>query len=328
MGYSNSTYAEARAILEKQRIRNEQELEKRRELLYARSERAKQLERNIAKTSIMTARIIFKGGNVREEMEKLKTSNLKAQKELENIIAGFGFPSNYLEIWHKCEKCKDTGYADDRMCECMKKLCRDIEYQKLNETSPLELSSFDTFSLEYYSKTSSGGKESDYVRMSRVLNMCRKYAGSFSNKSKSLLMQGGPGLGKTHLSLAIAREVIDSGYGVLYVSAPVILRQIEKEYFGSQNNESNILNNILECDLLILDDLGTEFEKKFTVSAVYNILNSRMLTSKPTIISTNLSLGDIEKRYDIRTVSRIIGTMERIEFVGTDIRQKKKMQNG
>ena len=115
MGYSNSTYAEARAILEKQRIRNEQELEKRRELLYARSERAKQLERNIAKTSIMTARIIFKGGNVKEEMEKLKTSNLKAQKELENIIAGFGFPSNYLEIWHKCEKCKDTGYADDRM---------------------------------------------------------------------------------------------------------------------------------------------------------------------------------------------------------------------
>ena len=313
MGYSNSTYAEARAILEKQRIRNEQELEKRRELLYARSERAKQLERNIAKTSIMTARIIFKGGNVKEEMEKLKTSNLKAQKELENIIAGFGFPSNYLEIWYKCEKCKDTGYADDRMCECMKKLCRNIEYQKLNETSPLELSSFDTFSLEYYSKSSSGGKESDYVRMSRVLNMCRKYAGSFSNKSKSLLMQGGPGLGKTHLSLAIAREVIDSGYGVLYVSAPVILRQIE---------------NMLECDLLILDDLGTEYEKKFTVSAVYNILNSRMLTSKPTIISTNLSLGDIEKRYDIRTVSRIIGTMERIEFVGTDIRQKKKMQNG
>ena len=101
MGYSNSTYAEARAILEKQRIRNEQELEKRRELLYARSERAKQLERNIAKTSIMTARIIFKGGNVKEEMEKLKTSNLKAQKELENIIAGFGFPSNYLEIWYK-----------------------------------------------------------------------------------------------------------------------------------------------------------------------------------------------------------------------------------
>ena len=214
------------------------------------------------------------------------------------------------------------------MCECMKKLCRNIEYQKLNETSPLELSSFDTFSLEYYSKSSSGGKESDYVRMSRVLNMCRKYAGSFSNKSKSLLMQGGPGLGKTHLSLAIAREVIDSGYGVLYVSAPIILRKIEKEYFGSQNNESNILNNMLECDLLILDDLGTEFEKKFTVSAVYNILNSRMLTSKPTIISTNLSLGDIEKRYDIRTVSRIIGTMERIEFVGTDIRQKKKMQNG
>jgi len=328
LGYSNSTYAEARAILERQRIRNEEELEKRRELLYARSPRAKQLEQDIAKTSIAAARIIFKGGNLREEMEKLKDRNMKAQRELESIIAGFGFPSNYLEIWHKCEKCKDTGYADDRMCECMKKLCRDIEYQKLNETSPLELSSFDTFSLEYYSKSPSGNKESDYARMARVLNMCRKYAGGFSKNSKSLLMQGGPGLGKTHLSLAIAKEVIDSGYGVIYVSAPIVLKKVEKEYFSFQNNESNTLNNMMECDLLIIDDLGTEFETKFTASTIYNILNSRMLTSKPTIISTNLSLGNIEQRYDIRTVSRIIGTMERIEFVGTDIRQKKKFSNG
>ena len=323
MGYSNSTYAEARAILEKQRIRNEQELEKRRELLYARSERAKQLERNIAKTSIMAARIIFKGGNVREEMEKLKASNMKAQKELENIIAGFGFPSNYLEIWHKCEKCKDTGYADDKMCDCMKKLCRDIEYKKLNETSPLELSSFDTFSLEYYSKE--GGCNSDNQFMKNTLQKCRQYANEFPRHSKSLLFQGGPGLGKTHLSLAIARQVIDNGYGVVYVSAPIIFDKIENQHYDFRKSEFETINNLTECDLLIIDDLGAEVDTKYKSSVLYNILNSRMLTSKPTIISTNLSLGDIEKRYDIRTVSRIIGTMERIEFVGTDIRQKKKM---
>ena len=323
MGYASSTYSEAREILERQRIKNEQDLEKRRELLYARSERAKQLERNIAKTSIMAARIIFKGGNVREEREKLKASNMKAQKELENIIAGFGFPSNYLEIWHKCEKCKDTGYADDKMCDCMKKLCRDIEYKKLNETSPLELSSFDTFSLEYYSKE--GGCNSDNQFMKNTLQKCRQYANEFPRHSKSLLFQGGPGLGKTHLSLAIARQVIDNGYGVVYVSAPIIFDKIENQHYDFRKSEFETINNLTECDLLIIDDLGAEVDTKYKSSVLYNILNSRMLTSKPTIISTNLSLGDIEKRYDMRTVSRIIGTMRRFEFVGTDIRQKKKM---
>ena len=322
MGYSAETYSKARELLEKQRIHNEQELEKRREILYQRSPRAKQLEQEIARTSISVARVIFKGGNVKSEMEKLKEKNLKAQKELENIILSYGFPKNYLDIQYKCPKCHDTGYANDKMCECMKKLCRDIEYKKLNEMSPLELSSFDTFSLEYYS--SEGGDDSDRAKMEKILRICRKYAREFSLRSKSMLFQGGPGLGKTHLSLAIAKEVLDNGYGVIYVSAPTILKKLENEYFGYQNDSSRTLENILECDLLIIDDLGTEFDTKFTTTTIYNIMNSRMLSSKPTIISTNMSVGDMEKKYDMRIVSRIIGTFGRVEFFGSDIRQKKK----
>ncbi len=326
MGYSGSACAQAREILEKQRIKNEQELESRREILYRRSPRAKQLEQEIARTSIAAARIIFRGGNVREEMEKLKTRNLVLQKELESIMKRLGFPENYLDIQYKCSQCHDTGYANDKMCECMKKICRDIEYQKLNETSPLELSSFDTFSLEYYSKE--GGESSDRVRMENILTNCRKYAEEFSLKSRSLLFQGGPGLGKTHLSLAIARELINSGYGVIYVSAPVIFDKIENEHFKfGGNNEFEMINNLVECDLLIIDDLGTEFGTSYKSSLIYNIMNSRMLSSKPTIISTNMSLSDMEKKYDMRIVSRIIGTFGRVEFFGSDIRQKKKKES-
>lgn len=325
MGYSASTYAKAREILEQQRIKNEQELEKRRNILYMRSPRAKQLEQNIARTSISVAKVIFKGGNVKEEMEKLKESNLQCQKELESIIMRCGFPKNYLDMQYKCPKCKDTGYENDRMCECMIKLCRDIEYQKLNEISPLELSSFDTFVFEYYSKE--GGESSENIRMQKVLKRCRRYAEEFSLKSASMLFQGGPGLGKTHLSLAIAKEVMNNGYGVIYISAPIIFDKIENEHFKFENSEYDMINNLTECDLLIIDDLGTEFETKYKSSLIYNIMNSRMLKSKPTIISTNLSLSDIEKRYDKRIMSRIIGTMDRIEFVGSDIRQKKKILN-
>lgn len=320
LGYSKSTYAQARDMLERQRIRNEQELEKRRAVLYARSPRAKQLEQGIAHTSVTAARIIFGGGNLREEMEKLKEKNLKAQKELENILRSLGFDENYLEIQYKCGKCRDTGYADGKMCGCMKKICRDIEYQKLNETSPLELSGFETFSLEYYAED---GRDVERI-MRRVYNRCKSYAKEFGSNSKSLLFQGGPGLGKTHLSLAIAKEVIDSGCGVVYVSAPIIFDRIEKAHFDFQQSEYDIINNLTECDLLILDDLGAEFDTKYKSSVLYNIMNSRMLSSKPTIISTNMKLSDMEKKYDERIVSRIIGTMERIEFAGSDIRQKKK----
>ncbi len=326
MGYSSETYMQAKTALERQRIKNEQQLEQRRQLLFSRSPRAKEIEYAIAKTSVAAAKAVFGGKDLKMELAKLKLNNQALQKELADMIAGFGLPANYLEMWYRCDKCRDYGFVDDKICTCMKALLRDIEYQKLNAISPLKLSDFDTFSLEYYSKAPSSERPvSDYTHMSMVLGFCRRYAREFSENSRSLLFQGGPGLGKTHLSLAIAKAAIDSGHGVIYVSAPAILHKIEREHFSNKtDNETE--QTITECDLLILDDLGTEFTTNFTVSALYNIINTRMITSKPTIISTNLTISDLQEKYNIRMISRIIGMLDRVEFVGTDIRQLKKMK--
>lgn len=327
MGYSREIYEEAETIMERRRLFAEQEAEKRRNLLYLRSPRAEQIVHDLARTSVKAAKAVFGGSDVKKELEKLKIKNQAMQKDLKKIISELGFPENYLEEWYKCDKCRDTGYIDGKMCSCMKTLLRKTAYEKLNKISPLALSDFDSFSLDYYSKTPlADGKPSAYTVMSRVLNFCRKYAYEFSENSQSLLFQGGPGLGKTHLSLSVAKCAIDNGYGVIYVSAPAILSKLENERFSGKAKNENTEQLVMDCDLLIIDDLGTEFTTKFSVPAIYNIINSRTIMSKPTIISTNLSLAELQEKYSFRMVSRIIGMLDRVEFVGSDIRQQKRRE--
>ena len=326
MGYSREVYDEALSKLEKRRLFSEQELEKRRNRLFELSPRAEQIEYQLAKTSIVAAKAVISGSDIKDELESLKVKNMALQYELNDILDRLDFARNWLEEWHTCEKCKDTGYIDGKMCDCMKKLLKDTANEQLNRISPLSLSDFDSFSLEYYSKIPpKENMKSPYEQMSGVLANCKKYAENFSHDSNSLLFQGAPGLGKTHLSLAIAKSAIDKGYGVIYVSAPAMLLKIENERFGNRDNAKNDTEQlIMNCDLLIIDDLGTEFSTRFTVSAIYNIINSRMITSKPTIISTNLSVKELQEKYNDRTVSRIIGMLRRVEFVGTDVRQLKR----
>lgn len=336
MSYSSEVYKEALRVMENRRTEAEMKLERRREILYARSPRAEEIERKIAHTSVAAAKaILVNGEDLRTKLEELKQRNLTLQKELKDIIASFDFAENYLEPWYKCQKCRDRGDVDGKTCECMKRLLRQIAYDQLNSCSPLSLSDFDSFSLDYYSKIPTAeGRPSANAHMTAVLGFCKKYARNFEEDADSLLFQGGPGLGKTHLSLAIANELIQKGFGVIYVSAPNILARLAKENFefeyrfGEQNSTEQLL---IECDLLILDDLGIERTSRNTLSILYNLLNSRMLLSKPTIVSTNLRMEHIQEQYDFRIVSRIIGNLRRVEFVGTDIRQlkrkKKKLRN-
>ena len=158
--------------------------------------------------------------------------------------------------------------------------------------------------------------------MESVMNFCKSYAADFSTYSPSIILQGNTGLGKTHLSLAIAGEVIKRGFGVIYASAQNILSQLENEKFG-RAQYADTEKNILECDLLILDDLGSEFRSQFTVSEVYNIINTRLLNGNPTIISTNLSMESIEDIYTPRIASRILSEYTLLWFDGKDIRQLK-----
>lgn len=327
MSYSPEIFEAAEKELEKRRLHSEMDLEKRRSILFARSPRAEEIERMIARTSVAAAKAIFSGADRREKLEALRDQNLALQNELNGIIKSFDFPENYLELWHKCSKCRDYGNIDGKMCSCMKSLLRQISYDRLNSISPLSLSTFDSFSLDYYEKTPmKDSKYSPNEIMSRVFTFCRRYTRTFSQSSRSLLFQGAPGLGKTHLSLAIASELIESGFGVIYASAPALLTKLNKESFDYErsSDEGSTEQLIADCDLLIIDDLGTEFSTRFSVSTLYNIINTRMIASKPIIISTNLTIAELQEKYNARIISRIIGSLDRVEFVGTDIRQQKR----
>ena len=201
----------------------------------------------------------------------------------------------------------------------MKVLLRDIAFKELNALSPLSLSSFESFNLEYYSDMPDSNGNVPRTRLEKIYNYCKNYAENFSGINKSILMEGGTGLGKTHLSLAIANTVLEKGYSVIYDSVINILRSIEKEHF-SREHTSEMIDLVMETELLILDDLGTEYETPFYNATIYNILNTRLNCSRPTIISTNLDFAGISRRYDERVVSRIVSAYRCLEFHGEDVR--------
>ena len=323
MGYTQEIFEEARKKLYLRKVNAQQEFEKKQKILYSKSSRAAEIESELALTGIRAAKAVAKGGNAKLELLKLRERNEALRKELRCIINNFGFPDGYFKIKYFCPLCQDNGFIDGKMCKCMKELLRKECYNKLNESSALSLSSFGTFSLEYYSETPlKFGGASPKKRMSLILEYCKDYSKDFSKNSPSLLFTGNTGLGKTHLSLAIAREVINKGYGVLYTSAQSLVSKMEKEKFKSYTDISDVEGCFINCDLLIIDDLGTEFSTAFSSSCIYNIINSRIIKSKPTIISTNFTMKELEKTYAQSTVSRIIGNNIRLEFLGSDVRQK------
>ncbi len=232
-------------------------------------------------------------------------------EEKKELMERYGF-AEYLPA---CQKCGDTGLINGKYCYCVQKRAQQLSYEALCAVAPAESCRFDNFNIEYYPENLRGG-------IGKIYAMCRDYAQNFSEKSGNLMFTGGTGLGKTHLSLSIAAEVIKKGYGVIYGPADNLLREAEKEHF-SYSDSTPAIDGLLSCDLLIIDDLGTEFTTKYSLSTVYNLLNTRILAARPTIISTNLGIDEIEKRYTPRVASRIIGNFTVKLFKGNDIRQIK-----
>lgn len=326
MGYTKDVYDKANSELENRRFTAEREYAARKDEVFVKLPRIKEIEYELSNIYSKVAKAVLTDKtDARSRLEQIKQNSLKLQNEEKQILTNANYPADYLSIKYHCRHCKDTGYIDGKMCSCMKTLLRETAYQKLNSSSPLSLSNFSSFSLEYYSDTPLPDKNfSARSRMSQILEYCKKYAEDFSTDSSSLLFQGEPGLGKTHLSLAIATVAISKGYGVIYISAPTAVSALEKERFsrGEQNSETEKM--LVDCDLLILDDLGTEFITTFSTSKIYDIINTRFMLNKPIIISTNYTMKELEKNYSIRFVSRIIGETDRITFVGEDIRQLKQ----
>lgn len=330
LGYNKEIYDLAAQKLDKIRRESVNKADQRRKAFYQKYPRAMEIDKLLSSTAIEAARAVLNGENTKEQLIRLKASNLALQEELKGILKSANLEPDYLDIHYACNYCKDEGYVDGIMCSCMKQLLRKETYNKLNSLSPLSLCSFDSFYTDYYSETPiREGGPSPKKRMEDILRYCKNYAANFTIDSQSLLMQGATGLGKTHLSLAIAKVAINKGYGVIYGSTPNIIAKLEKERFRfSKDSECyDSDEHLINCDLLILDDLGTEFSTSFSNATIYNIINSRIMANKPSIISTNLSLRELEKSYTERLVSRIIGNTVRLEFLGNDVRQKKKLNN-
>ena len=266
---------------------------------------------------------IIKGiGTGKVDVESLSAKNLEAQRERSELLTKNGYPEDYLEPQYLCKKCNDTGIFENKLCSCHLDLLKKISMSEYSCSSVLAVSTFDTFDLKYYSTEKDknfGYSPREYMEAS--VDFLKSYSENFNKNSGSFFFTGGTGLGKTHLSLAVMNKVTEKGYSVFYGSADNIIKQMEKERFGRSNGD--IEEEIENADLLIIDDLGTEFRTAFSETAVYQLINNAILNSKPMIISSNLSITELEERYGQRVVSRL-NSFEVINFIGTDIRQIKK----
>lgn len=320
MGFSSEIYTEACSRVNELRDRAEREAAQRREEFYKVCPQYKELVRELSQTCTRLAvAIMKKDGAV--DVDACRDHNLAIQAQMAQLLAERGLAADWLKPVYSCPVCKDTGFDDGRPCQCLKKAMRTIAYEQLNAYTPLSISTFDTFSLEHYSeKPAEGAKISPRRAMEITLTKSRRYAEEFTLSSPSLLFQGGVGQGKTHLSLAIAGAVINKDYGVIYGSVNNLFARIEDEHFGRSDKGDNTRELLCECDLLILDDLGTEFSTQFTTSVLYDIINTRLLRYRPTIISTNLDMAGLEQKYTQRVTSRITGSYNRYLFSGSDMR--------
>ena len=249
----------------------------------------------------------------------------KARQELTALLAASGRPADALEPKFTCKLCQDTGSVQGRTCTCVHKLMQGLRREEIEALSSLSISSFDTMELRYYPNTMDE-KLGEPVRtyMGGLLEDLRSYAEEFDHNSESLMLFGNAGLGKTHAALAIAGIVLQKDFDVIYVSSPDFFGKLENARFDSSEDAETLLRTASAADLLILDDLGAEFSTNFSVSVIYNIINSRLVEGKPTIISSNLTAKELEARYSPRVVSRIMGGYYTIPFLGNDIRILKR----
>lgn len=322
MGYDKSVAEAARAELERRRQRAESAANANLERFYQQCPRAREVKSQMASNAAGAAKAVVSGGNVREELEKLKATGLALNREYEALLASAGLRREDITPRYTCPDCHDTGFVDGRMCQCLKQMRRAAAYQQLSSDLPLDKCRFDNFSLDFYRAS-----DRAYRQMEGVLRACRKFAQNFRTDSPSMLFKGGTGLGKTHLSLAIANEVIAKGFGVVYGSAQSFAAALERERFDREGASTAL--QLTGCDLLILDDLGAEFPSNYVNATLYDAVNARMLADRPTVISTNLSMKELEDRYGERLASRIAGYYGKLEFCGSDVRvQKQKLRMG
>ena len=286
--------------------------------IYARIPRVREIDALLSRTALEIMSAVTSGKeNAEEALARVRARNDSITAERDVLLSNAGYPTDYTDVRYECDKCGDTGYVDGRMCECMKRELVMAGYESSGLGRLIRTQSFDNFSLDYYKVAGA-----NYKNMELYYNSLKDFAESFSSRSyRNYFLLGGTGLGKTHISTAVAKTVIEKGFDVLYVTAIDMFSDFEKKQFG--NGEDNT-RRYFECDLLIIDDLGTELTNQFTVSCLYNVINSRINGAKSTFINTNLSKKELETKYAERITSRIFGEYYPLLFSGIDIRKQKR----
>ena len=326
MGWDGKVMRRALQRFQEDRRQREERLEERREKIFARQPRLREIDRELRATmSRIIATALRRGTDPRPAVELLKAENLSLQKEKRELLEQMGLPEDCLEEKPACPLCGDSGYRNGAVCRCLRQYYAREQQRELSRMLDLRGQSFETFSLDWYSEECDPALGiSARENMDWVYRTCRRYAGQFGPESGSLLLTGDPGLGKTFLSAAIAREVSGEGWSMVYDTAGHIFESFEAKKFGREEGEDSDVERILRCDLLILDDLGTEMTTAFVQSALYQIINGRLLERRATILSTNLRLEELGRRYSPQIASRLEGEYQILPFFGEDIRKLKK----
>lgn len=322
MAYNNSVYKKIYdEYSQKYLIAREKADQRARELRMSIPELAK-IDKELSLCGLKIFGASLSGADYKAELEKVKAENLALQQKRAELLLANGYPADYSDVKYDCEKCGDTGFVDNKMCSCMKEALTLAGIENSGFASLIKEQSFENFSLDFYAKN-----PQQHEMMKKNRDFLVRYGEGFDPKSSpSILMMGGTGLGKTHLSSSLARKVIEKGNDVFYTGAIDLFSQFETQRFKTYSNEPNeLIERYFECDLLIIDDLGTEMVNQFSVSTLYNLLNDRLSRRKPTVVSTNLSKDEIQKKYTDRITSRMLGEYQVLFFVGTDVRAQKRM---
>jgi DNA replication protein DnaC len=306
------------------RLHNKRILDERIRLAYLKEPRLEAIDHAISACSVSSARKLLEGDSA--ALSELHGQLEGYRSERAGLLARLGYPEDYFEPVYTCPDCRDTGYIDGRKCHCLKQAIINTIYTQSNIRDILEKENFQTFSYEYYSDDDRNPAtgQSSLATVQNAVKECWNFIDDFEHKPKNLLLYGETGVGKTFLSNCVARELLDRSYSVIYFTAFQLFDIFSKGVFDKDADAIAANQNIFDCDLLIIDDLGTELSNSFTVSQLFLCVNERILRNRSTIISTNLSMNQIADTYSERTISRILSSYTIIRLFGDDIRIRKR----
>ena len=331
MGYEASVLRRATKRLEEARKAREERQDRLRAEIYAKLPRVAAIDKELRQTiTQIIAASLRSGSDPVPAIGVIRDKNLDLQREKAELLTANGYPADALDDAPACPRCGDTGWVGASMCTCLKELCAQEQIKELSKLLDLGEQSFETFSMDYYSPLPWPGEVmSPRENMEFIFDLCSNYARKFGRfKLRNLFLSGAPGLGKTFLSACIARTVSENGFSVVYDTAVNVFARFEEQKFARDKLDADEAKDetkrYLGCDLLILDDLGSELTTPFVQSALYTLVNSRLMAGKQTVISSNLTMTQVRQRYTPQISSRLEGEYRVLPFYGEDIRLQKK----